>query len=445
MRRRGRIRPALILGTALAWLGEPETGLAGGAPDEEPSRRDGSPPDEPLSGESTGRPDLPPFLRDTALSMRLRTHYADVEPVSGVEREAWAAGGWLAYRSGWLLDALRIGATGYASVPVYAPADTGDTLLLAPGKKGYAVLGEAFAALRYRAYVVLKGYRQLIAQPYIDGQDNAMTPNTFEGLTVGGRVGTVEYLGGYLARIKTRNADRFVPMSEAAGARESNRGVAMLGLRLEPLPGLELVLAEQYGVDTFNTAFAQLEHVWPAGGDVRFRLGVQFTDQRAVGDALVAATRVKRWTTRNGSARVAVSWGDLTLKGGASVTAPGNRIQNPWGFYPGYLRLTQQLFDNAGETAWLAGVACDFSNTITRGLSAWADLAWGVGSRDPVTGAHLGDEAEYDLVVTYLPPGVEGLRLRFRGVLYDQQGAQRRGYQVRFIVNWEIPLLRAPD
>jgi len=33
-------------------------------------------------------------------------------------------------------------------------------LLLAPGQNGYYVLGEAFAALRYQEYAVLKGYRR---------------------------------------------------------------------------------------------------------------------------------------------------------------------------------------------------------------------------------------------------------------------------------------------
>lgn len=427
----------VVLGTVLlAWLGVPTTSRAQDAADKPlplleqwfPQLRE-------------GRQNLPPFLRDTALTLRLRTHYVEVQTVTATQREAWAFGGWLAYRSGWLLDAFQIGATFYGSAPLYAPADKDGTLLLAPGQEGYYVLGEAFAALRYQEYALLKGYRQLVEQPYINVQDNRMTPNTFEGVTLGGKGGPLEYFAGYLRQIKTRNADQFVPMSEAAGARGSNHGVALVGLTLKPLAGLSVEVSEQYGVNTFNTLFGQVESLWPLGDDLRLQLGAQFTDQRAVGDALVAATRFKKWVTQNGSARVALTYRDLTLTGGASVTASGNRIQNPWGRYPGYLALRQQFFNNADEKAWLVGLAYDFSKAITPGLSASVDLAWGVDSINPVTQARLPDEAEYDLTVDYRPPGVKGLRFRLIGLLYDQEGAGRLGYLVRFIVNWEIPLL----
>lgn len=428
---------AVVLGTTLlVWLGVPTTSRAQDGADKPPPLLE---PWFPQVRE--GRKDLPPFLRDTALTLRLRTHYSDVHTVTGTERQAWAFGGWLAYRSGWLLDAFQIGATFYGAAPLYAPADKDGTLLLAPGQEGYYVLGEAFAALRYREYALLKGYRQVVEQPYINRQDNRMTPNTFEGVTLGGKAGPVQYLAGYLTQIKTRNADQFVPMSEAAGARGSDHGVALFGVTLKPLPGLSVEVSEQYGVNTLNTLFGQVESLWALGDDLRLQLGGQVTDQRAVGDALVATTRFKKWVTQNGSARVALTYRDLTLTGGASVTASGNKIQNPWGRYPGYLTLGQQFFNNANEKAWLVGVAYDFSKVITPGLSAFVDLAWGVDSINPVTRERLPNEAEYDLTLDYRPPGVQGLWFRLRGLLYDQEGADRLGYQVRFIVNWELPLL----
>jgi hypothetical protein len=420
----------------LAWLGVPTTSWA----------QDGADRSLPLLEQwfpqvREGRKNLPPFLGDTALTLRLRTHYVDVETVTETEREAWAFGGWLAYRSGWLLDGLQIGATFYGSAPLHAPEDRDGTLLLAPGQEGFYALGEAFAALRYQEYALLKGYRQLVDQPYINRQDNRMIPNTFEGVTLGGKAGSVQYLAGYLTQIKTRNADQFVPMSEAAGAPGSDDGVALFGLTLKALPGLSVEVSEQYGVNTFNTLFGQLEYLWPLGDDLRLQLGLQFTDQRAVGDAMVAPQQGKKWATRNASGRVALSYRDFTLTGGGSVTGSGNKIQNPWGRYPGYLTLGQQFFNNANEKAWLVGLAYDFSKAITRGLSASADLAWGVDSINPVTRERLPDETEYDLTLVYRPPGVQGPWFRLQGLLYEQEGADRFGYAIRFVINWEIPLL----
>ena len=81
--------------------------------------------------------DLPPFLRDTDLKLHWRSYYFNREnPEDGSENEAWAFGGWLSYKSGWLFDVFGIGATFYGSAPLYAPDDKDGTLLLKPGRKG---------------------------------------------------------------------------------------------------------------------------------------------------------------------------------------------------------------------------------------------------------------------------------------------------------------------
>ena len=390
--------------------------------------------------------DTTPFLRDTDFKLHFRSYYFNRTNPSGSENEAWAFGGWASYRSGWLLDTFGIGATFYGSAPLYAPEDKDGTLLLKPGQKGYYVIGEAYGALRYQDYALFKGYRQLVDQSYINPQDNRMTPNTFEGVTLGGKVGFVQYLGGYLWKIKPRNSDKFVSMAEQAGATGSNDGVIMGGVRLTPFPGLRLDLTEQYGINTFNTVYLEGEYLLPLDGDWKLRLGAQYTDQRAVGDALVANAATKNWITQVGGARVQALYQDLTLSAGFSITASGNTIQSPWGTYPGYLSLIQQDFDQANEKAWLVGLAYDFSKRVTQGLSANFNFAWGTGAINPQTKAKVGDEKEYDLTVDYRPPWVkpsflQGMWLRVRGAILDQQDANELGWQIRLILNWERDLI----
>jgi len=392
----------------------------------------------PGIGEPRAR--LPSFLADTTLTLRLRTGFIEAQTVSGSERQELAAGGWLAYRSGWLVNALQIGATSYGAAPVYAP-DGKDGRLLMPGENAYSVFGEAFAAVRFEEYALLKGYRQEVQQPYINRADNKMTPNTFQGVTVGGTVSSVHYFAGYLTRIKPRDSDAFISMSEAAGAPRTNHGVALLGLTMKPGSALSIEVSEQYGVNTFNTLFGRVEHVRPLGHEVQLHVGAQFSDQRAVGDALVATTQVKTWSTRHASARIAVTYQALTVKGAASVTTSGNRIQSPWGFYPGDLRLMQQFFYNAGEKALLAGAAYDFSRVVTPGLSAFTNLAWGAGSIDAAKRTPLGGEWEYDLTVDYQPPSIRGLSFRARSAITDQAGIDAVGFLFRLFMNWELSLL----
>jgi hypothetical protein len=63
-----------------------------------------------------------------------------------------------------------------------------------------------------------------------------MTPYTFEGVTVGGRLDVVRHVAGYLGKIKPRNSDTFISMAEQAGATGSRGGVGLIGAQLRPAP-----------------------------------------------------------------------------------------------------------------------------------------------------------------------------------------------------------------
>jgi hypothetical protein len=139
----------------------------------------------------------------------------------GKSQEAWAAGGWLEYKSGWWMDTLQLGGTLFGTGPIYAPENRDGTGLLKSGQEGFAVPGIAYAALRYKEYATLTGFRQYVDTPYVNRQDNRMIPRTNEGMTVGGTLGMVEYFGGYLWTQKPRDSDVPNPLpgeSPAIGA-----------------------------------------------------------------------------------------------------------------------------------------------------------------------------------------------------------------------------------
>jgi hypothetical protein len=210
---------------------------------------------------------------------------------------------------------------------------------------------------------------------------------------------------------------------------------------------LRIDVANQYGIDTFNTFYAEADYRFPLAEGWALRLSAQFTDQRAVGDALVASTDRKRWVTQVGGARAQVIWRELTLTGAFSITAAGNTIQAPWGSYPGYLSIIDQDFNRAQEKAWLIGAAYDFSklHELTKGLGANFNFAWGVDAINPATRAKAPDQGEYDFTLDYRPPWnvpvLQGMWLRARAAVLDQEDAKQLGYQFRVILNWERNLL----
>ena len=387
---------------------------------------------------------LPSFFSDADVITHFRLYYFDRNNTDDTKNEALAFGGWLTVRSGWLADTLAIGATMYGSAPLYDPDDRDGTLLLEPRQKGYVVAGEAYLALRYKDYAILTSFRQLVDLGYVNPQDNRMTPNTFEGVTLGGKVGWAQYLAGFLWEIKPRNSDDFIAMSAKAGVKNQHDGVVIAGVRLKPIEGLRIDVNDAWGVDMFNTLFLDGDYQWKLNDDWKILLGAQFTDQRAVNNARLP-TNERYWDVQSGGAKAVVTFRQLSLTGAFTITGSGNTIQSPWGSYPGYLSMIDQDFIRANEHAVLLGIAYDFSK-LAKGVSAFTNLVWGWDAIDPKTRAKAPDRAEYDVTVDYRPPWIwpsflQGLWFRARAAVLDVDNARATGYQFRLILNWERNLL----
>jgi hypothetical protein len=310
--------------------------------------------------------------------------------------------------------------------------------LLAPGQEGYTVLGEAYAVLRYGDHR-LTGYRQAFDTPYVNRQDNRMTPNTFEGVTLFGKAPWLEYGLGYLTAMKPRNADTFIPMGEAAGVPGGDQGLAFASVRIESRQGFSIGAINYFVKDVINIAYAEADYVWRVGPDLTLTLGAQFTDQRSAGDDLLTGSA---FDTQVGGASLALSYAGATLTLAFSSTSAGADVQSPFGSYPGYVSLMERDFNRAGEDAWLVGLAYDFGRLGLPGLSAFFNFARGTGARDPTTGQPRSNEREFDLTVDYRVTKkgwLEGLWLRLRGAILEEGGSTQT--EIRLILNYEFPLL----
>ena len=380
--------------------------------------------------------DLPPFFRDTELTLQFRTYYRHNEPSPDTFQEAWAAGGWLAYRSGWLADVFSIGATGYFSLPVYAPEDRDGTLLLKPGQDPIAVLGEAWAKLRYGDHV-LTGYRQLINVGYVNPQDNRMIPNTFEAVMLDGRVDWLDYHVGYLFGMKPRQEDSFLTMAEQAGATDSDAGLVLAGIRLAPWKPLVVEASTAYGIDTYNTVFTQGDYTLPLAEKIALTVGAQYHDQRSVGSELIGS-----FDTWNVGAHAKLSFWDTSVDVMFNQTGDGANILPKYGTWPGYLSLINLDFDRAGETAWGVKITYDFGRLGVPGLTAFFWFAQGTDAIDPSTGSSAPDRREYDFDVTYtVPKGwLKGLQIKTRAALVDIEGTSGLLPDIRLILNFPLRL-----
>jgi hypothetical protein len=440
-----RSRAGLVAGLAGVLVLLPSPGVADH--DQEQHMEEPAPPPPPpapllrraFPDLETGLRGLPPFVRDTDLNLHFRTFYFGRKNTDDTDNEAWAIGGWLEYRSGWLYDTLAIGAVGYTSQPLYAPDDRDGTSILAPGQEGITVLGQAYGQLRYRDYALLTGYRQLVNDGYVNPQDNRMLPNTFEGVTLKGVVGPVGYHVGYLWDIKTRNSEDFVSMSQQAGAAGDDEGLALTSVTLRFWEPLIVFLGNYYVPEVFNTAFGKVEYTHPLAKDLTLQVGVQYTDQRSVGDE-----RIGDFATGSFGLGARLLYRGLGLLAATHFTGADASIRTPYGSWPGYLSLIERDFNRAGEKAWGVGVRYDFGGTLlpwsVPGLTVLLAYAQGTDREDPATGSGLPTTREGDFDVIYNVPAVKGLQFRLRNAYVDE-GRDRVGFQVRLIVNWFLDLL----
>jgi hypothetical protein len=389
--------------------------------------------------------DTPPFFRDTKLDLNLRTYYLYREKFDNSKLEAWALGGSLTYKSGYLWDHFAIGAALYTSQPLHAPDDRDGTLLLKPGQEEYTVLGQLYGQIKLIDDIFINLYRKELNTPYINKNDNRMTPNTFEAYTLEGKIGGQDgapefrFGGGYVDQIKQRNDDEFVPMSEAAGV-DKDRGVTVVGANYSA-KDFSIGAINYYSEDIINIFYTEGKYniSMPNGFSTLFT--AQFTEQRSTGDDFITGDD---FSTHQTGVKAELSYGGATLALAYTNTASGEDMRSPWSSYPGYTSVQVQDFNRAGEEAIMVKGALDFSRVGLKDVSAYALWVHGWGAEDPDTHASVYDQDEYDFDLQWRPKSgfLKGFWPRIRYAHVDQSGgADSHLDDFRIIINYEFSLL----
>ena len=381
-----------------------------------------------------------PFWRDTQLSLLPRLYTLNRLRDGTEDIGATALGGQIKYRSGWWRDRLKLGAAWYTSQKLYGQAKKRGSLLLKPVQQSYNVIGEAFLDAKLTENTRIRLYRQKMDLPYVNGHDVRMTPNTFEAYSLVNKGFENTLIAfSHVTKMKRRNRENFVSMSEAAGFAGTDEPLTLAGARYTFRKGLSIGAVNQYAWEFLNTFYAEANTVWKLDEDIAFRLGGQYTNQRSVGNELGG-----EFDTSVYGLKMEASYRNATLKLAYTSTDENSRIRNPFGGYPGYLSIIVKDFNRAGEEAWLVGVSYDFTRVGIPGLSTFINYAEG-DTAD--TGVNVSpDQEELDFTVDYRfeSGALKGLWLRARAAFVDQDNAVSGAVDLddyRFIVNYELPVL----
>ncbi len=402
---------------------------------------------EPNQEDRVGVPELEPdrdtrFFAGSSLQVRPRSYYLNRDRNLNQDNIGLSLGGALEWRSGWWLDRLQLRSTLYGSGVIYGPEEFDGTGLFRPGPEGIAVLGELQALVRLAPQTGVRIGRQRFEIPYLGSHDIRMIPNTFEAVALGDISTTVDGLAwifAYVSRMKPKDSSKFIHTSEAAGVEGRERGVFLSGLQYEYAGGLELSVTNQWSFDIFNTFFAKLERDFPLSSGLTLKGNVQYTDQRAVGDAFVGDFKTNLF-----AGKLELVTGATTWRVGGSVTGDGSGIKKPYGNPANYLSVIVNDFDRAAETAWLVGVTHDFGAVGPGELSFFTNV---VGGNTPETGpAASPDQMEYDLTLDYNlnRNWADGFWIRMRGAWIDQEEdfGGDDFFDFRIIINYDIEVIR---
>ena len=389
--------------------------------------------------------DTPPFIRDTKFDINIRTFYFDRNKFDNTISEAWTLGGALTYRSGWLLDHFGIGAVLYTSQPLYAPEDRDGTLLLQPGQERYTALGQIYGRVKLLGENFINLYRYEYNTPYLNKNDTRMTPNTFEGYTFTGSYGGKDsapgfrYGLGYIDKIKPRNSDTFISMSEAAGVKDADRGVITGGANVS-YKGLSFGAINYYSSDIINIFYTEASYKASITDRLEILVSAQFTDQRSVGDNLLKGFS---FSTNQFGVKSDISYGGAILTLGYSVDAQGADLQNPWSSFPGYTSVQVQDFNRAGENAFVAKLSYDFTRLGLEGLTTYALYVHGWNRINPSGGSAVPNENEFDADLQWRPRWkfLKGLWFRARYAdVHQYEGPGSTINDFRIIVNYDFSL-----
>jgi hypothetical protein len=352
-------------------------------------------------------------FEDTRFDVHVRSFYLDRNKLDDTQSEAWTLGGWAGFKTGYFRDWFALAATGYASLPLYAPDDKDGTTLLAPGQEHYEVVGELYADIRITDAIHVNLGRKAYDTPYINRNDIRMTPNTFDAYTVAGLVGGTggkpewRFGAGYFDKIKERNSEDFVSMSEDAGAVGVDRGVYAAGANYKA-GNFSIGAIDYYSDDIINIAYTEARYALPLSDEWRLQLAGQYSRQQSTGDDLLTGDD---FSTRQFGLKGELVCGAALFTLAYTDTGSGDNMRNPWSGYPGYTSVQVEDFNRAGEDAFILRAAYSFPNAP--GLSVYG--LWVNGDDPDADGTFSKDEYDFNLQWAAPPDGpFAGLQLRAR-------------------------------
>ncbi len=377
----------------------------------------------------------PKFFADSKVSANIRSYQFDRNNYDFSENYAVALGGSFTYTSGNIKDMVSVGASVYTSQPIDAPQDKDGSGLLAPGQEAITVLGEGYVNLQTKSTNASLG-RTTFNMPYLNRNDSRMIPNTFEGLSLTRHSQDLDLAIAYVDKIKKKDSDDFVAMSEAVSQTGLESGLGLMAARYTLSPTLTLGALYFRNYDVFDTFYS--ETTWNTrifSDKAGLKLSAQLTQQNSVGGAVAGQIKAESL-----GVKALTSIGHAVLNYSYVENGDQSRILSPFGGRPVYNSLMLSDFDRAGEKSHRIGVSYKLTRFNLPDFSMIYNFATSTGAIIPQLATEIPRQREHNLTLDYRSTSgvLEGLwvRLRYAYTTIDNIDPERDNF--RFILNYEI-------
>jgi hypothetical protein len=379
---------------------------------------------------------LPPFAQDMQPYANLRTYDFSSEDFGGRKSDAWALGGEFGIRSGKFWRWFSVDTAFFTSQKLRGRQSRGGTKLLGSGQDDINVFGKAKVEF-VKDELFAIAYRQELNLPYINKLDSRMIPNTFEAYVFGRRNDTYVLAAGHITKMKERDSEDFISMSKIAGA-EGSHGVTTSGARYSFGKGRDVGVAVINSWDLFRSTYAEANFLGNMTDNTEFKLSLQATDQRSIGDEEVGSFETWAWGVQG-----LMSYRNGMLSAGFTDTGTDAGIFSPYGGRPSFNSQMIHDFDRAGERAWRVVFSYEFSRLGMPGLGLTMSHTQGSDAIDLQTGTGLPDRREFDATLEFKAETgrFKGLWLRLRFARAEDSEGNDEATQLRVIVNYELPII----
>ena len=378
-------------------------------------------------------------LKDTKINVQVRSYYLDRDKFDDGQSETWAIGGSIGLKTGYFRERFSLGATAYTAQPLHAPEDKDGAGLLKSGQEGYSVLGELYGEFLINDQTRLTIGRRAFDTPYINRNDTRMSPVTFEAVAIQGLYGNAEsgewrVGGGYFNRIKEKNSDKFVSMSDDAGAPDDvNNGVVAFGANFKK-GDFSIGAIDYYSQDIINIFYTEARYGFAVGEKSKLTFSLQYSDETSVGDELLKGIS---FDSHQWGGKAEWTWGNAAFTAGYTSAGGDANMQNPWSGYPGYTSVQVEDFNRDGEDAWLLRAAYKFP--MVKGLSIYGLY---VNGSDPDSPSEYAKD-EWDFNLQWDAPSdsiFKGLMARLRYAEVDNDAPDTSTLKdLRVMIYWTPP------